>query len=104
MSSAHVSDPKPTANISQNLRTYHGVLIGLRYVVLALVVVGSFLILAFCTQASYLTAAVIALIELACGLALAKDRKAPNWMSEASTLFISTSVDSGDHGPPNKIR
>jgi hypothetical protein len=86
-----------TQVLREKLTTYHHLLIALRYVVLAHVVVGSFLVLAFCTSAGIFAAIVIAALELAVGLALAKDRKRPNWMSEAATLFISTSADSG-HG------
>lgn len=90
---------RPPADIRQQLVTYHHVLIVLRYVVLAHIVVASFLILAFCTPAGVLGGGFIALVELACGLTLAKDRKRPTWLSEASTLFISTSVDSGGEFP-----
>ena len=88
-------DTHPPVDFQQNLRTYHGVLIGLRYVVLAHIVAGSFLVLTFCTPAGWLGGAVVALIELGVGLALAKDRKAHTWMSDAATLFISTSDESG---------
>jgi hypothetical protein len=87
--------PVALLDIRQQQRTYHEVLIGSRYVVLATVVLVSFLVLAFCTQASYLTAFVVALVELALGLVLAKDRKAPTVLSDVSNLFISTSADSG---------
>ena len=87
------------SGLEQSARTYHGVLIALRYVVLHFVVIATFLILAFCTPASMLTAFVVALIELGVGLVLAQDRRRPSWLSEASTLFISTSFDSG-HGAP----
>jgi len=75
--------------------TYHHLLIALRYVVLAHIMVGTFLILAFATPAGLLGGFVVAAIELAVGLVLAKDRKQPTWLSEAATLFISTSADSG---------
>jgi hypothetical protein len=87
-----------TANvIDQSLRTYHGVLVGLRYVVLHFIVVASFLTLAFCTPAGLLGGGVVAAIELWLGLILAKDRKQPTWLSEFATLFITTSAESG-HG------
>ncbi len=87
--------PASAGDIRQQQRTYHDVLIGARYVVLATIVVLTVLVLAFCTQASYLTAFVVGLIELVCGLYLAKDRKAPSVMSSVSNLLISTSADSG---------
>jgi hypothetical protein len=100
MTAADIANPsRPSADIRQQLRTYHHVLIALRYVVLAHIVVGSFLILAFCTPAGVLGGGFIALVELACGLVLAKDRNHQTWLSEAATLFVSTSVDSGGEFP-----
>jgi hypothetical protein len=87
--------PTPARVLREKLTTYHHVLIALRYVVLAHIVVGSFLVLAFCTPAGILGALVVVAIELAVGLALARDRKRPTWLSEFATLFISTSADSG---------
>ena len=87
--------PTPARVLGEKLTTYHHVLIALRYIVLAHIVVGSFLILAFCTPAGILGALVVVAIELAIGLVMAKDRRRPTWLSEFATLFISTSADSG---------
>jgi hypothetical protein len=97
MAAGLVHHPYAPNVIDQSLRTYHGVLVGLRYVVLAFIVTASFLILAFCTPAGLLGGGVVALIALGVGLALARDRERPTWLSEFATLFITTSAESG-HG------
>ena len=85
----------PPQDVSQQLRTYHGVLLGLRYVVLNFIVIASFLILAFATGAGFWGGAFVALVILAFGLWIAHDRKTPGWLSEFGALFISTSAESG---------
>jgi len=85
--------PRP----AQQLRTYHGFLIGIRYVVLAHIVIGSFLILAFCTSTAWMGALAVALVELAVGLFLARDRETVGWPSEMATLVMTTAAESGQH-------
>jgi hypothetical protein len=85
----------PVQDVGQQLRTYHGVLMGLRYVVLHFMVIASFLVLAFCTGAGFWGAAFVALIILFVGLYLARDRKGATWPSQFGALFISTSAESG---------
>ncbi|HWE46098.1 MAG TPA: hypothetical protein VG407_08715 [Caulobacteraceae bacterium] len=81
--------------IREKLGTYHHFLIAARYIVLAHVVVGTFLVMAFASQATVFSAFVVALIELIIGLYVAKERKPGNWVSGAATLLMDTSADSG---------
>jgi hypothetical protein len=92
--------PDETPAPAQQLRTYHGFLIALRYVVLAHVAVGAFLILAFCTNVNWLAALVIGVLILAAGLFFARDRSVPGWTSDAATLVMTTSAESGRHYRP----
>ena len=87
----------------QQLRTYHGFLIGLRYMVLHLIVVISFLVLAFCTGAGVPGGAFVALILLAVGLYFAKDRKKVTWTSQAATLVMTTAAEAG-HPVEDQLR
>jgi hypothetical protein len=91
-SSVHHSNHQ---DVSQQLRTYHGFLVGLRYVVLNFMVIASFLVLAFATGAGFWGAAFVALIVLMVGLYFARDHKGLKWPSEFGALFISTSAESG---------
>jgi hypothetical protein len=95
MSLAYHDPHSHHVDATQQLRTYHGVLIGIRYVVLHFIVIVSFLVLALATPVGWIGAFVIAAIELAVGLWFAKDRKEVSWPSEFATLFITTSAESG---------
>ena len=95
MLAAHARHYGNHQDVSQQLRTYHGFMIGLRYVVLHFIVIASFLVLAFCTGAGFWGAAFVALVALLVGLYFATDRKQVTWASEFGALFISTSAESG---------
>jgi hypothetical protein len=95
MLAAHARHISNHQDVSQQLRTYHGFLLGLRYVVMHFIVIASFLILAFCTGAGFWGGAAAALVALLIGLYFARDRKRVTWASEFGALFISTSAESG---------
>ena len=95
MHAAHADHHHARQDVTQQLRTYHGVLLGLRYVVLNFIVIASFLILAFCTGAGFWGGAAVALVFLLVGLWFAKDRHGPTVASQVGALFISTSAESG---------
>jgi hypothetical protein len=95
MEAVHAGRDHPVQDVSQQLKTYRGFLMGLRYVVLNFMVVASFLILAFCTGAGFWGGAFVAFVVLAIGLFFARDRKKLSWESEFGALFISTSAESG---------
>jgi UPF0716 family protein affecting phage T7 exclusion len=80
-------------------RSYHGFLIGARWTAVMTAVALTFLILAFATSAGFWGAAFVALVTLAVGVWLVRDRGKANWVSNAATLFMTTSVESGDHHP-----
>jgi hypothetical protein len=84
-----------SADLEQQIRAYHGFMLGLRYIVLALIVSGSFLVLAFCTSAGWGVSAFVALVELIVGLYFAEDRDQVTWPSVFGGLFISTAAESG---------
>jgi hypothetical protein len=86
----------------QQLRTYHGFLIALRYIVLAHIVGGTFLILTFCTATPWPGAFVIALVELIIGLWFARDRQTVGAASEMATLVMTTAAESGRHYRPER--
>lgn len=92
-------DPEQQFLVSK-ARTYHHVLIAIRYVVLAHIVVGTFLVLAFCTRAGFWGGLFAALIELWIGLYFAKDGHRHAWPSEVATLFISTGGEKEDYDNP----
>lgn len=89
-------DPTEPA-AAQQLRTYHGFLIGLRYIVLAHLVLGTVLILGFCTQTPWIAVIVIGAIELVVGLYFARDRETVEWPSQVATLVMTTAAESGPH-------
>jgi hypothetical protein len=95
MAAVHAEHHHAQQDVSQQLRTYHGVLLGLRYVVLNFIVIASFLVLAFCTGAGFWGGAFVALAALLVGLYFAKDRHGPTLPSQVGALFISTSAESG---------
>ena len=82
---------------AQQLRTYHGFLIALRYVVLAHLVLGTVLILGFCTSTPWLAVLVVGAIELAIGLFFARDRATLEWPSQVATSVMTTAAESGQH-------
>ena len=84
-----------STDLSQQLRTYHGFLIGIRYVVLAFIVAGSFLILTFCTGAGFWGGLVVAAIVVIAGVYFAKRRTGDSWVSQVATLVMSTEAESG---------
>jgi hypothetical protein len=94
MTPATLQDHHAPMDLTQSLRTYHGFLVALRYVVLAHIVVASFLLLAFAGPLSIGGALFVGLIELIVGLYFARDRKKVGWQSTFSSLFISTGADS----------
>lgn len=81
----------------QQARTYHGFLIGLRYIVLAHVVLVTVLILGFCTSTPWIGVFVVGAIELAVGLYFARDRETLEWPSQVATLVMTTAAESGEH-------
>lgn len=91
--------PPGPPELLEHERSYHGFLMGARWVAMLTVVALSFLILAFSTNAGFFGALVVAAIELVVGVWLVRDRPQPTWVSNAATLFMTTSVESGDHHP-----
>lgn len=87
----------PTAPPKRQLATYHHFLIAARYVVLAHVVIGTFLIVGFCTRTPWLWVIAISVAELLVGLYFARDRKQVTWTSEFATLFMTTAAEGGRH-------
>lgn len=98
MASAAHSPPGPP-ELLEHERSYHGFLMGARWVAMLTAVALSFLILAFSTKAGFFGAAFVAAVLLVGGVWLVRDRPQPNWVSNAATLFMTTSVESGDHHP-----
>jgi len=92
-------DPRGPTELLDHERSYHGVLMGARWTAVMTAVALTFLILAFATSAGFIGAAFVALVILAVGVWLVRDRREPNWVSNAATLFMTTSVESGDHHP-----
>jgi hypothetical protein len=82
--------------IDEQQRTYHRFLIAARYVALTTIVVGTLLIVGYCTSAPWLTAWLVALIELGVGLFMSRDRKRVSWPSKIATLVVSTESEGGD--------
>ncbi len=79
-------------DVSDKYVMFHRFLVSMRYIVLACVVMISFLVIAFC-GGNWATAIVVAVIELAVGLYFARDRKRVTWASEAGALFTSTAAE-----------
>ena len=79
-------------DVTAKLGTYHGFLVAMRWVGLAIIVVLSFLILSFC-GAGLGWGIGVTVIELAIGLYLVRDRERPDWTSEFGALFMSTSAE-----------
>lgn len=72
MSATH--QPHGSPPVVEHERSYHHFLIALRYIVLALAVVITFLLVWFGFGAGWIAGALIALVELAIGLYFAYDR------------------------------
>lgn len=79
-------------DVGAQLGTYHHFLVALRYVAIAIFVTLSFLVLAFCGFGIG-QGLVVALIELALGLWLARDRPRIGLASEFGALFMSTAAE-----------
>jgi hypothetical protein len=92
-------DPPGPPELLDHERSYHAFLVGARWVAMMTAVSLTFLILAFSTRAGFIGGAFAALAVLVVGVWLVRDRKEPNWASNAATLFMTTSVESGDHHP-----
>ena len=92
-------DPQGPTELLEHERSYHGFLMGARWTAVMTAVALTFLVLAFATSAGFFGSAFVALVTLAIGVWLVRDRKEPNWASNAATLFMTTSVESGDHHP-----
>jgi hypothetical protein len=87
-------DPPEKMDITEQRRTYHAFLILARYVVLANIVAGAFLILAL-TGGGWLRAAIAALACLIVGLYFAKDRREVTAASSVGALVATTAAESG---------
>ena len=84
-----------SVELEQQIRTYHSFMVGLRYIMLALIVSITFLILAYGSDAGWGVGLFVAIVELAVGLYFAADRDKIGWSSVFGGLFISTAAESG---------
>jgi hypothetical protein len=90
-------------DVSRQLRTYHGFLIGPRYVVLAHIAAGSFIVLSFFTSAGVGVGLFVAFVELVIGLYFAKDRRQVSWQSKVASLIVTTTAESGDYSIEGRL-
>ena len=81
----------------EQLRTYHGFNLSLRYITLAVVVVLSLLVVGLCAPGGWSAGLLVAAVELAIGLYFARDRTGTTWQGEVAGLLVSTDMDSGLH-------
>ena len=84
-----------STGLDQQIRAYHGFMVGMRYVVVVLIVTTTFLTLAYASDAGLGSALFVAAVELAVGLYFARDRDQVGWPSVFGGLFISTAAESG---------
>ena len=81
----------------EQLRTYHGFNLSLRYITLAVVVVLSLLVVGLCAPGGWSAGLLVAAVELAVGLYFARNRAGTTWQGEVAGLLVSTDMDSGLH-------
>jgi hypothetical protein len=87
------------AEVASHVKTYHGFMVGLRYVVLAHIVAGVFALTTFFSGGGWFLGIPATIVVLAIGLWFAKDRKQVTAASKLATLLVSTAAD---EDPPER--